>query len=92
MKINNIENINEHVPKEGLFRWNSMNIIVTIDNGKWHASASFEHRMPNYHEMKFLRYKFMPNDIYAAEIFPPIEEFVNVNPFTRHLWEISKED
>ena len=91
MKIEKVENLQEHKPRPGLFQYKSMKIIVTMDNDKWHASASFEHRMPNYHEMKFLRYRFMPNDIYAAEIFPPIEEFVNVNPHVRHLWEIAKE-
>jgi len=64
------------------------NIIVSIDNGMWHLSISTPNALPSYKEMKAARYKYLPNEIYAAEIFPPKEEFINVHPYCRHLYQI----
>lgn len=41
-----------------------------------------------YYELKEIRYKFMPNNMHVAQIFPPREEFVNVHPNCFHLWEL----
>jgi len=63
-------------------------VIVTIDQGKWHLSISREDRSPSYEEIKKARYQFLPNEIHAAQIFPPKEEFVNLHPFCHHLYEV----
>lgn len=62
------------------------------DEGGWHMSMSKKDKMPTYEEMKDMRYKMLPNRIYACEIFPPREEFVNRHPFCRHLWEMPKDE
>lgn len=90
MRIEQIKNLEDHVPKQGIFVYKHLRIIVTKDVGKWHLSVSVDGRIPNYEEMKLLRYSLLPKNIYAAEIFPPPEEFVNLNPYTRHLFEIDK--
>jgi hypothetical protein len=74
--------------KEGTFIMDRCRIIVSIDGGKWHLSISKHNASPSYKEIKEARYKFMPNDIYVAQIFPPKEEFVNIHPYCHHLWEI----
>lgn len=74
--------------KEGIFKMGRCNIIVSIDAGKWHLSISTPGAQPSYKEIKEARYKFLPNDIYAAQIFPPKEEFVNVHKYCHHLWEL----
>jgi hypothetical protein len=71
----------------GLFRWKGKDILVTIDGGKWHLSASTNHPI-GYYEMKEMRYEFLPDGIQAAQIFPPREEFVNVHDNCYHLYEI----
>ena len=67
-------------------------IIVSMDNGAWHLSISTRSAMPSYKELKAARYKYCPDDVYMAEIFPPKEEFVNLHQFTRHLFQINIED
>lgn len=65
-------------------------ILVSIDDGLYHLSISTPHAMPSYEEMKKARYKFLPDDIFVGEIFPPKRYFVNLHPYTRHLWQIEE--
>lgn len=74
--------------KPGIYTLGSCRIIVTIDAGKWHLSISHPNRLPNYNELKEARYKFLPDNIYAAQIFPPKSEFINLHPNCLHLWQI----
>lgn len=63
-------------------------IIVTIDNGLWHLSISTPNASPSYKEIKEARYKYLPDDIYVAQIFPPKSEFINIHKYCHHLWQI----
>ena len=71
----------------GVFKYKSMLVMVTKDEGKWHLSVSARNPL-GYVQIKDVRYKFLPNHIQAAQIFPPREEFVNVHPNCYHLFEI----
>lgn len=64
-------------------------VMVSKDNGLWHMSISRKDRLPNYEEIKYARYAYLPDDIYIAQIFPPTSEFVNAHQFCLHLWELS---
>ena len=77
-----------HTHKQGIFTMGRCSIIVTIDDGLWHLSISTPDASPSYKEIKEARYKYLPNDIYVAQIFPPKGGFVNVHPYCHHLWEI----
>ena len=59
----------EHKP--GNYKMGRCTIIVSIDNGLWHLSISTPNALPSYNEIKQARYKYCPDDIYMAEIFPP---------------------
>lgn len=72
----------------GLFRYKGKNVFVNIEEGKWHLSADAR-RTLGYYELKELRYQFLPNNLSVAQIFPPREEFVNVNENCFHLYEIA---
>lgn len=69
------------------------------DEPRWHLSISHrtnEHppkpgRYPTWDEIKDARYRFMPPEIYVAQILPPPDEYVNVASTTFHLWEIPEE-
>ena len=76
--------------KPGTFRFGRCNVIVSIDDNEWHLSIVVRHSivLPSYKEMKEARYKYIPDDIYMAEVFPPKAEFVNLHPYTRHLWQV----
>ena len=64
-------------------------ILVSVDNGLYHLSISTPDALPSYNEIKRARYTYLPDEIYMAEIFPPSHEFVNLHPYTRHLWQIN---
>jgi hypothetical protein len=78
--------------KEGMFREGYLVGIVSIDGGRWHMSISTNHRLPTYEELKSARYKYLPDDITMAQLFPPKAEFVNIHNYTLHLWEIKTQD
>ena len=74
--------------KEGIFIMGRCNIIITIDDGKWHLSISTPLASPSYNEIKAARYKLLPDNVTMAQLFPPKDEFVNLHPYCHHLWEI----
>lgn len=45
-------------------------------------------RIPTYEELKEARYRFCPDDLIMAQVFPPMKDFLNLHPTTLHLWEI----
>lgn len=85
-KINEVKDFKEF--REGTFKMGRCDVIVTIDNGLWHLSISCRKNQPSYKEIKEARYRYVPDDVIMAQIFPPMREFVNVHPFCHHLWEI----
>lgn len=63
--------------------------------GRWHLSISHNPllpgrmvRMPTWEEMKDARYKFTPNGVNMAIMFPPDELYYNLHPTCLHLLEI----
>jgi len=72
------------------FRVVQVGYILSLDDDKWHLSISLPNRLPVYAELKFARYKYLPDDVYMAQIFPPEAEFVNMHPNTLHLFEIDQ--
>lgn len=71
----------------GFFEYKGKAIVVNNEEGLWHLSVSANHTL-GYYELKEIRYKFMPNNMHVAQIFPPREEFVNVHPNCFHLLEL----
>ena len=75
----------------GMFEYKGKSILVTVDGGCWHVSADTNHPI-GYYELKDIRYKFAPNGMQMAQIFPPREEFVNIRKNRYHLYELKYED
>ena len=75
----------------GWHRMGRCQVFVSIDNGKYHLSISCDGFIPSYNEIKEARYRYCPDGIYMAEIFPPKSEFVNLHKYCRHLWQINPE-
>lgn len=71
----------------GAFRYKGKNILVVKENGKWHLSVASNHPL-GYQEMKEVRYKFMPDGMDVAQIFPSRANFVNLHENCFHLWEL----
>lgn len=74
----------------GLFNYKGKNVLINNEDGLWHLSVSANHTL-GYYELKEIRYKFMPNDMQVAQMFPPREEFVNLHQNCFHLWELKLE-
>jgi hypothetical protein len=74
--------------KEGIFRMGRCQIIVTIDVGRWHLSISTPSCSPSYKEIKEARYRFIPDEVVMAQLFPSKREWVNYHPYCHHLWEV----
>ena len=72
----------------GFFVFKGKFVAITIDEGHWHLSASTDHPI-GYYELKELRYKFLPNSMYFAQILPPREHFVNIHENCYHLWQLA---
>lgn len=70
------------------FAFGKCTVLITKDNGKWHLSISKPNASPSYNEIKEARYRFLPDDVYMAQIFPPKGEFVNIHPYCHHLYEL----
>lgn len=78
--------ITAHITSNGLV------IIKSSEkDGMLHLSVSHKERLPSYEEMKEIRYSFGTEADYMAEIFPPMEEFVNIQENTRHLFELDSD-
>lgn len=93
LSLNNRESAkmsNKNEFKPGIYLFGECNAVVTIENGCYHISISHPERLPTYDELKEARYKFAPDFVYMAQIFPPMDEFVNLHPFCLHLYEIAR--
>ena len=72
----------------GFFHWKGKDIAITVDGGLWHLSAACNHTI-GYYELKELRYEFMPDAMFVAQVFPPRSEFVNIHENCFHLWQLA---
>jgi hypothetical protein len=57
------------------------------DGREWmHVSMSRADRLPSYEDMKHVKEVIVGNDRWAAQLFPPIDQHVNIHQFCLHLW------
>jgi len=74
--------------REGTFKMGRCTVMVSIDAGRWHLSISTPTAQPSYKEMKQARYRFIPDKVVMAQLFPSKDDFVNLHEFCHHLFEI----
>lgn len=67
-----------------------LSVLVTTapyEDREWmHVSLSRRDRIPSYDDMKYVKEVVIGNDRWAAQLFPPASEHVNIHPFCLHLW------
>ena len=73
-------------------KYKECDVLVSQDGGLWHLSISHPTRYPTYDEIKEARYKFLPDELRMAMIFPSKREFVNVHNNCFHLWELTEKE
>lgn len=67
-------------------------LFKSIENGLVHCSISHPKRWPTWDELKFIRYNFMRECRYVAQILPPENEFVNIHNNCFHLYELDPKE
>ena len=72
---------------KGYVSKNGLKVLVSNDHGRWHMSISRDDRIPNWHEIKSARERFLPIGKHFVMALPPPQHYVNVHPFTLHPWE-----
>jgi hypothetical protein len=75
--------------RTGMYVYKGMHIFINKEEGTWHLSVSAKFPL-GYQQLKDVRYKFMPDKMTVAQIFPPRDQFVNLQECTWHLWQIDK--
>lgn len=74
-------------PKMEVMERGTMQVLRSKDMGRWHLSISHKHRYPTWDEIKRMREKYLPDEIFVAMILPPRKHYVNCHPYCFHLWE-----
>jgi hypothetical protein len=62
-------------------------ILVSYEEHGWHLSISRPERLPSYSELVTARYRLLPDIMEMSMHFPHMTEFVNVHPYTLHLYQ-----
>jgi len=62
-------------------------IILSREQGRWHLSISANRRDPTWDEIVTARYKLLPHIPDMVMYLPALDHYVNVNPWTFHLYE-----
>lgn len=58
-----------------------------FDGKKWlHVSASCQHRIPTWEELKIVKAQFIGADKLAIQVLPAQANYINLNPNVLHLW------
>lgn len=63
-------------------------MVVVSDGGGWdHCSVSLGNRTPTWKEMCFIKDLFWEPEETVIQYHPAKSEYVNIHPFTLHLWK-----
>lgn len=72
------------------FRMNGCGIILAHEPEGWHLSISRADRDPSWGEIATARYRLLPQVAEMAMYLPPLDEYVNLHPYTFHLLEVRR--
>ena len=57
------------------------------DGKRWvHLSVSHRHRLPKWRELRETKDLFLGRNVYAYQVLPPEDKYVNLHPRVLHLW------
>lgn len=80
-----------------VYGMNGCRIIVSNDPSDaprpgWHLSISRKDHDPAWDEIATARYRLLPDIEEMAMYLPPLDEYVNLHPFTFHLHEVKRNE
>jgi len=60
---------------------------VEADGKRWlHASIARPDRLPSWDDIRFIKDRFVGEDLYAVQVLPPLSKHVNFHPYCLHLF------
>lgn len=62
--------------------------VRSKDLGRWHLSVSHKWREPTWDDLGFARDSLLPPEVFFMIPHPPRRFWLNLHPFTLHLWEM----
>jgi hypothetical protein len=68
-------------------------VIVTREFGRWHISISHWKRYPSWEEVSYAWYQLVPGageSVEGVMILPKISQYVNLNRYCLHVFELDK--
>lgn len=66
-------------------------VLKGFEEGRWHGSVSTPDRLPTWEEMKEVRRRLLPPDVFLCVLVPPEKYWMNIHNYCLHLWEIRDE-
>ena len=64
-----------------------LSVCREADGRRWvHLSTSFARRLPTWEELRATKNLFLGREVTALQVLPRESEYVNVHPYTLHLW------
>lgn len=74
----------------GLEERSGLRVLVSTapyEDREWmHVSLSRKDRLPSYADLQYVKEVVIGNDRWAAQLFPPRTDHVNLHQFCLHLW------
>lgn len=89
-----VEIVDEHLEDEygiyetGIYLYDYVLILINKELGKWHLYVYERDTTIDYFKLRDIRYKFMPDNMKVAHIFPNRNEIDNTNKYCFHLYEL----
>lgn len=75
------------VYRTGLYEYKGKHILINKENQTWHLTVSAKHPL-GFYELKDVRYRFLPDNMVVAQLFPNRSNYVNIHENCYHLWEL----
>jgi hypothetical protein len=64
-----------------------VSVSVEPDGKRWvHLSVSHRARLPSWRELRECKDLFLGRGVYAYQVLPPEDRYVNIHPRVLHLW------
>lgn len=69
-------------------RSDGLRALYSHDEGRMHLSIAYVDRTPQWKEIAEARYALLPDEAEFAIVLPSEVNYVNLHPYTIHLWEM----
>lgn len=88
-----INKVKDYFKDKKLYDYNSLNVMISEDNGKKYAIIQHSQRFPYWSELQYIRKQLLPTEKTFSLLLPEVGNHVKgANDFSAVLWEIDLTD